>query len=635
MDWKTVCGENILDDPEGYVTNPNFGIALYEKNMDCTWNISSSNPTDLVKIQIKTLDIDGTLDSGCPDDYLAFYSGDKYIKKICGSAAGDKITARGNVQLRFVTDNTVEKTGWSADYSIGGCGGYFEGTSGKIDANAHNLEGLTPEKVNCTWIIAAEDTDKVIMLKEWNHFNIAYSAKCDKDYLKIYDGPDTSADVIGTFCGYHAPRYIRSTGQKITLEFISAEKSEGFDVTWKQTLGPSSGCGGKITSTSGTFSSPVNSNSNEYYSELMCMWEIPIADKKALTVEFTSFDLEEMSNGECWDYVEVIDGEFISDEVVFGPRCGHLEKTFVRAYNKKAYIIFVSDEFVEDKGFTVKYDTINNNCGGSLIANDREQELHYKMSPNGDNTNCVYDITTDDDHYVHITPVMINFPASTEDYPTPITKSAASNPVVLLPDMSPHHVSTVKLKVDSPHGTETYFFFCPGTVYGEGCWAIEFNTPRTGEGDPKEVKMLYSDQLVTSQSHAEGAWENWKQGLEIRMTDRSIGVYDPSGMEIIFFSSSAEFPVMRHEISNLIVSNSGSPAAKFTVTKVTYRTNKNEVNLVGQEIQVSKGNQIAIIERFYKTYSFSVEIQINEDSSTEYWKNIIQGIVFLHDITRK
>ena len=81
-----------------------------------------------------------------------------YIKKICGSTAGDKITARGNVQLRFVTDNTVEKTGWSADYSIGGCGGYFEGTSGKIDANAHNLEGLIPQTVNCTFLLA--DTSK-------------------------------------------------------------------------------------------------------------------------------------------------------------------------------------------------------------------------------------------------------------------------------------------------------------------------------------------------------------------------------------------------------------------------------------------------------------------------------------------
>ena len=70
MDWKTVCGENILDDPEGYVTNPNFGVALYAKNMDCTWNISSSNPTDLVKIKMKTLDIDGTLESGCPDDVV-------------------------------------------------------------------------------------------------------------------------------------------------------------------------------------------------------------------------------------------------------------------------------------------------------------------------------------------------------------------------------------------------------------------------------------------------------------------------------------------------------------------------------------------------------------------------------------
>ena len=83
----------------------------------------------------------------------------------------------------------------------------------------------------------------------------------------------------------------------------------------------------------------------------------------------------------------------------------------------------------------------------------------------------------------------------------------------------------------------------------------EFSDEADDVLDDSFDKEIYSDQLVTSQSHAEGAWENWKLGLEIRMTDRSIGVYDPSGMEIIFFSSSAEYPVMRHEISNLIVSN--------------------------------------------------------------------------------
>ena len=45
--------------------------------------------------------------------------------------------------------------------------------------------------------------------------------------MKIYDGYDTSAPLIGTYCGNRAPEYIFSTGNSMTIEYVTDDLITG------------------------------------------------------------------------------------------------------------------------------------------------------------------------------------------------------------------------------------------------------------------------------------------------------------------------------------------------------------------------------------------------------------------------
>lgn len=49
------------------------------------------------------------------------------------------------------------------------------------------------------------------------------SENCPYDYIRIYDGKDESASVIGTFCGMGKfPYSIIGTSQDLFVEFVSS-----------------------------------------------------------------------------------------------------------------------------------------------------------------------------------------------------------------------------------------------------------------------------------------------------------------------------------------------------------------------------------------------------------------------------
>lgn len=57
---------------------------------------------------------------------------------------------------------------------------------------------------------------------------------CNYDYLNIYDGANTSANLIGSYCDNNIPSIITSTGGAITLEFHSDVNvnESGFEIDW-------------------------------------------------------------------------------------------------------------------------------------------------------------------------------------------------------------------------------------------------------------------------------------------------------------------------------------------------------------------------------------------------------------------
>ena len=75
-----------------------------------------------------------------------------------------------------------------------------------------------------------------------------------------------------------------------------------------------------------------------------------------IQLQFDKFWLEEQYPGyPCDDYVEIIDGEFLSDRVIFGPQCDQLDPFTVKSSGNRLLLIFVSDWMYEEAGIIARY----------------------------------------------------------------------------------------------------------------------------------------------------------------------------------------------------------------------------------------------------------------------------------------
>jgi hypothetical protein len=57
------------------------------------------------------------------------------------------------------------------------------------------------------------------LVMEFLSFDIEQNATCNWDWLKIYDGPDTSSPLIGTYCGANSPGNVQATNDAGALTF--------------------------------------------------------------------------------------------------------------------------------------------------------------------------------------------------------------------------------------------------------------------------------------------------------------------------------------------------------------------------------------------------------------------------------
>ena len=90
--------------------------------------------------------------------------------------------------------------------------------------------------------------------------------------------------------------------------------SGGFRAVARFTYGPEQGCGGLVNLTEGrrTITSLDLDNDGNYDPELNCQWTVAAPAGKVVKLRFTQFQLEMRQNDthqECWDYLEIRNGE--------------------------------------------------------------------------------------------------------------------------------------------------------------------------------------------------------------------------------------------------------------------------------------------------------------------------------------
>jgi len=125
-----------------------------------------------------------------------------------------------------VSDGTNSQTVLKEDYitisedflmqneTVTTCSGIFYDTGG-ADNNYSNNENFTMT------FLPGEENAKIML--EFISFFVEYESDCDYDWLKIYDGSNTSAPLIGKFCGTTSPGTIVASNEEgaLTFEFHS------------------------------------------------------------------------------------------------------------------------------------------------------------------------------------------------------------------------------------------------------------------------------------------------------------------------------------------------------------------------------------------------------------------------------
>lgn len=177
--------------------------------------------------------------------------------------------------------NTSNYPYYCDDHTVTVSRGSIEDGSGPLNTYESNS--------SCSWLIAPIDSVSTITLT-FSELGLA-----DGDSIKIYDGADESASLLGSFGMNSALSALTSTGSRMFIRMITNGSDEGAGFRAEFTSTYPVFCTNSttnLTSQVGEFSD--GSGDNNYNNNSICKWKInPGPYSVDLTLVFTSFDLEE------------------------------------------------------------------------------------------------------------------------------------------------------------------------------------------------------------------------------------------------------------------------------------------------------------------------------------------------------
>ncbi|XP_034025114.1 cubilin [Thalassophryne amazonica] len=385
--FSSRCGANFTA-RSGRVVSPNYP-ADYPESSSCYYNIDAGAQT-VILLTFKVFQIEAH--SSCLYDWLKIFSGlgsSRPLATLCGSSIPGPFSTFGPMKLHFYSDVVVTDTGFMAEYTAIPCGGFFNSTAGTVSSPGVSMTNYH-HNINCTYHIMVRP-NRVADLK-FNTFHLEASSSCRYDYVTVYDGQDTMAPLLGKFCGTVLPPDLRSSTNHLFLVFRTdaSVSGIGWRATYFETLGPSQGCGGFLSTSSGTFGSPDPNLDGRYEPMLNCIWTLSVPVNNIINLNFSSFDLE--SSSTCrYDYLKVYDGDNMNFPLV-GTFCGNtVPAPFVSSGNF-LIVHFVTDGSVQRSGFNASFTAVPMICGGSLNATTTIQTLTSPYFPNAypPYTSCIW-----------------------------------------------------------------------------------------------------------------------------------------------------------------------------------------------------------------------------------------------------
>ncbi|XP_029438937.1 astacin-like metalloendopeptidase [Rhinatrema bivittatum] len=227
------CGicSTLLSGTTGSFSSANYP-SVYSPNSKCVWLIRL--PANKVLLQFDAFDVQSS--PGCASDYIRVYDGDSQkspvlLDRACGTGLPPPLIASSNLLLvQFISDGAIAGSGFKASYSSVPCGTSLTANTGTF--SSPNYPSDYPPNLDCSYIMTAPTGYKVSL--KVTDFLLQWERNCPYDTISLYDGPDTSSRLLGTYCGIMIVAPVVSTQNSLLLLFHSdrSTQARGFQATY-------------------------------------------------------------------------------------------------------------------------------------------------------------------------------------------------------------------------------------------------------------------------------------------------------------------------------------------------------------------------------------------------------------------
>lgn len=237
----------------------------------------------------------------------------------------------------------------------------LEGTDGTIDDGSGPIYDYTSD-AECSWLIAPLDSVENITI-EFLRFNTDVG-----DIVNVYDGETSAAPLLGTFQGSEIPDDITSSGDKILITFTSdgSANAPGWLLSYNSQIPIYCTGMSNLNEQSGYISD--GSGPRDYHNSTTCMWMIDPPGATELTINFTSFNTEEI-----YDMVKVFD---LETQELLAEFSGDNPPPAVTSPSGRMFLTFATNYTITAPGWEAYYET-------DLVEIDEAQlDQSLKIFPN-------------------------------------------------------------------------------------------------------------------------------------------------------------------------------------------------------------------------------------------------------------
>ena len=204
------------------------GPANYADNQNCSYLISPVSG-NLVVLTFEAFNTEAG------QDIVSVYDGTSSSGTLLGSYSGSSIPPvlianSGNMFITFTSNGSTNASGWKARWSQTPpiyCTNtkFLTAITGTFDDGSGNSPYMNNSQ--CKWLLKPLGASTVSVI--FHEFDLHSS-----DHLYVYNGPNTSTQLLGSYTGNILPPNIQSTGNSMLLYFVSGSSlvAQGWKVSY-------------------------------------------------------------------------------------------------------------------------------------------------------------------------------------------------------------------------------------------------------------------------------------------------------------------------------------------------------------------------------------------------------------------